>query len=266
MIEARNLTFAVAGRRLVEDVNLAATPGRLTIIIGPNGAGKSTLLKLLSGELRPSEGSVTYEGTDIGRLSAAQLARRRAVLPQSVTLAFPFTVEEIVLLGAEAGGARGRAAVALCEAMLADVGLGGWGVRLYERLSGGEQQRVQFARVLAQIPEPYRNGKTQFLFLDEPTSSLDIRHQIDLLERARRHARLGGGVIAIVHDLNLAAEFADRIAVLSQGRLIAHGPPQETLCEEVVARVFDVSGIVGRTPPEETPFVLTQARHPPSAD
>lgn len=261
MLQCQSISVAIGSRYLLKDVSFYARAGEFTIIVGPNGAGKSTLLKVLSGEIRPLEGHVSYNGEPITRMRPAQLAKYRAVLPQSVTLAFSLTVEEVVRLGVEAAGVRSSAQASLCEAVLGEVGLGGWGTRLYQDLSGGEQQRVQFARVLAQVPMPVANGQPRFLLLDEPTSSLDIRHQIDLLERARRHAREGGGVVAIVHDLNLAAEFADRITVMSEGRTAASGSPGETLDDATISKVFGISGIVGTLPPPAMPFVLPQSRH-----
>lgn len=261
MLQCQSISVAIGSRHLLKDVSFYARAGEFTIIVGPNGAGKSTLLKVLSGEIRPVEGHVSYNGEPVTRMRPAQLAKCRAVLPQSVTLAFSLTVEEVVRLGVEAAGVRRSAQASLCEAVLGEVGLGGWGTRLYQDLSGGEQQRVQFARVLAQVPMPVVNGQPRFLLLDEPTSSLDIRHQIDLLERARRHAREGGGVVAIVHDLNLAAEFADRITVMSEGRTAASGSPGETLDDATISKVFGISGIVGTLPPPAMPFVLPQSRH-----
>ncbi|ODN71085.1 heme ABC transporter ATP-binding protein [Methylobrevis pamukkalensis] len=275
MIDGRDLVFAVRDRRLVDRVSLAVAAGTVTIVVGPNGAGKSTLLRLLAGDLAPTSGRVTLDGTDLARLSPSQLAGRRAVLPQQVALAFPFTVDEVVRLGADAGrrhvlrrsgaGEPGPSEADLVETVLAEVGLPGWGGRLYPQLSGGEQQRVQFARVLAQVHDPVVEGPDgsplpRLLFLDEPTASLDIRHQIDLLARARRWARGGGAVLAVIHDLNLAAEFADRIVVLSGGTIAAEGPPAATLTDAVVARVFGLSGIVGRLPPPHLPYILPQAR------
>ncbi len=261
MLHCQSISVAIGSRYLLQDVGFCARAGEFTIIVGPNGAGKSTLLKVLSGEIRPVEGHVSLNGEPISRMRPAQLAKCRAVLPQSVTLAFSLTVDEVVRLGVEAAGVKGSAQESLRETVLDEVGLGGWGTRLYQNLSGGEQQRVQFARVLAQVPRPVANDLPRFLLLDEPTSSLDIRHQIDLLERARRHAREGGGVIAIVHDLNLAAEFADRIAVMSKGQIAAFGPPSETLDDTTISKVFGISGIVGTLPPATMPFILPQSRH-----
>ncbi|WP_181707248.1 heme ABC transporter ATP-binding protein [Chthonobacter rhizosphaerae] len=258
MITAHSLTLARSGRSIVDDVSLRLEPGRVSAIIGPNGAGKSTLLKMLTGELAPSAGTVAYGDQPIGRWTPRALARRRAVLPQSAALAFSFTVHEIVRMGAVASGLPSADGIA--NDALARVGLSGFGGRLYQYLSGGEQQRVQFARALAQVPRPVRDGTPRFLFLDEPTSSLDLRHQIGVLDVAKRFARDGGGVVAVLHDLNLVAEFADTVFVLDGGRLVAAGPPVHALSDGVVADVYGVHGTVCRLPAAGMPFVLPQAR------
>lgn len=258
MIEADNVSFTHAGRQIIPELALTLAPGSVTVVIGPNGAGKSTLLKLICGELRPTSGHVTYHGQDIAGMAAPALARRRAVLPQSTELSFPFTALEVVRMGAVAYGSRQASADALSA--LARVGLAGFGPRPYHRLSGGEQQRVQFARALAQLPQAVEENEPRALFLDEPTASLDLSHQIAVLETARQFARAGGIVMAVLHDLNLAAEFADRLVVMREGRIVAAGAPQETLSEALVADVYGINGAVGRLPPEAIPFVLSQAR------
>ncbi len=259
MITARNLTVLRAGRRLIDDVSLDLTPGTLVAVVGPNGAGKSTLLKVVCGELKPDAGTVSYAGAGGGEPDTATLARLRAVLPQATQLAFPFTAFEIVRMGAVAQGARQPRAEAMRA--LARVGLRGFENRPYPSLSGGEQQRVQFARALAQVPQPVADGVPRALFLDEPTASLDLGHQIAVLDIARAFAAAGGMVFAVLHDLNLAAEYADRILVLQQGRMVAEGPSRETIKDAVIAGVYGISGAVGRLPPSHIPYVLPQSRH-----
>ncbi|MDH4412449.1 MAG: heme ABC transporter ATP-binding protein [Rhizobium sp.] len=258
MIRAQDITIRRGGRILVDKVSLHLDAGKVTVIIGPNGAGKSTLLKTLCGELRPDAGEVFYHDRRIASLDPISLARERAVLPQSTTLSFPFTALEVVRMGAVAHGSRdpnlaGRQA-------LVRVGLGGFEGRSYNALSGGEQQRVQLARVLAQMPEPVMDDRPRAIFLDEPTASLDIGHQISVLELARDFARRGGVVLAILHDLNLAAEFADHLAVLHHGKLIREGHPKETIDDETIAHVYGIAGSVGRLPSAAIPYVLPQAR------
>ncbi len=258
MIKAHEVSVIRGGRRLLDSVSLTLQPGCFTVVIGPNGAGKSTLLKVFCGELAPDQGAVSYQDRPIRTLSALELAAERAVLPQSTALSFPFTALEVVRMGAIAHGSLEPGLAA--RQALARVGLAGFDGRDYNALSGGEQQRVQLARVLAQMPEPVANGRPRAIFLDEPTASLDIGHQISVLELARDFARRGGSVLAILHDLNLAAEFADHLAVLHQGRLVAEGSVANTLTDHVVSTVYGIAGAVGRTPPPGTPYVLPQAR------
>lgn len=258
MIRAEAIRVVRGGRALVENANLELKGGRFSIIIGPNGAGKSTLLKALSGELAPTSGTVYYNGRSAAGLSPRELARHRAVLPQATALAFPFTALEIVAMGAIAHGDRDTRDAA--RRALAKVDLAGFENRSYPELSGGEQQRVQFARVLAQLPEPVVDAQPCAMLLDEPTASLDIGHQIALLENAAAFARDGGAVLAILHDLNLAAEFADELIVMHRGRIVASGIPAETLTDDVVATVYGIRGAVGRMPSGPVPFVLPQAR------
>ncbi|PTW61617.1 iron complex transport system ATP-binding protein [Breoghania corrubedonensis] len=222
MIEAHHLTLRLGRATILDNVSLAAPAGKLTVLIGPNGAGKSTALKCLTGELRPDGGTVMLAGRAIDTLSAGELARRRAVLPQSSVLSFPFTVAEVVELGLRAGQRR-PSERAIAQDALDLVGMRGFSDRLYQTLSGGEQQRVHLARVLTQVWEPVAEDGPRYLFLDEPTSSLDIRHQIDVLEIATGFARRGGGVVVVLHDLELAASYADRLIVLQRGRVVATG-------------------------------------------
>lgn len=259
MISARGVTIVRSGRQLLERIDLDLAPASFTAIIGPNGAGKSTLLKALTGELAPTHGTVSYHGQNIATLDAQALAVQRAVLPQSLEMSFPFTALEIVRMGAMARGALKPELEA--EKALARVGLAGFQGRSYPTLSGGEQQRVQFARALAQVPAAQHDGQPLALFLDEPTASLDLRHQISVLEIARRFADDGGIVLAVLHDLNLTAEFADQVAVLDGGHLVAKGDCASTLTDEVISRVYGISGVVGRLPQPQVPFVLPQARH-----
>jgi iron complex transport system ATP-binding protein len=263
MITAGSITVTRSGRKLVDDVTVDLRAGQFSVIIGPNGAGKSTLMKVLSGEMKPDNGQIAYHASPIAHYQPVQLARLRAVLPQSVQLSFPFTALEIVRMGAVAQGSRNPLEQA--RQSLARVGLRGFEARPYPSLSGGEQQRVQFARALAQVPEPVVDGVPRALFLDEPTASLDLGHQISVLEVARDFAAAGGIVLAILHDLNLAAEFADQLIVLDHGKVVSQGACGDTVNDDTIGNVYGIAGAVGRLPAEHIPFVLPQARHRPGA-
>jgi iron complex transport system ATP-binding protein len=192
MLEARGLTHAIGGRKLVDDVDLAIAPGRVKVLIGPNGPGKSMLLRLFSGELRPTGGQVLLDGRSIAALSAAQLGSRRAVVPQSSVLAFAFTVLEVAMLGATVPGfqlASDTARRAGLEA-IGSVGLTEFKSQNYPHLSDGERQRVHIARALCQLATGRSQaGETRCFLLDEPTSSLDLAHQSLVLQAIRREAQ-----------------------------------------------------------------------------
>ncbi len=260
MIEAREITVSIGRRAIVHNAGLIARPGAVTAIVGPNGSGKTTLLRAICGDL-PYAGKVTINGRDVARTGPWELATLRAVLPQATTLSFPFTVREIVRLGT-LGGRSGAAAGEerlLPERALSAVDLEGFAGRYYQELSGGEQQRVQLARVLCQVWAPVLDGEPRYLLLDEPVSSLDIRHQIAIMRIARGFADRGGGVIAVLHDLNLTAMFADAVTVMHRGRVAASGTPREVLVDSTLEAVFGCALRVGAVPSGNATFVLPQS-------
>ena len=256
MISAKNLTVSLSGKTIVHGVSLEAKAGQLTAIVGPNGSGKTTTLKAIAGELA-SKGDIALNGHDIRALEPWQLAVKRAVLPQAATIAFPFTVREIVRLGLTVGPNRHADRIdAVTAEALAAVDLAGFAGRFYQELSGGEQQRVQLARVLSQIWEPVLDGEPCFLLLDEPVSSLDIRHQLTIMTLARRYCESGGGVIAVMHDLNLTAMFADHMVMMRSGRIERAGPPADVMTDDAMEAVFGCRMRINGVPATGVPFVL----------
>jgi iron complex transport system ATP-binding protein len=248
MIEARRVSMRAGKALLVRDVSLGVAPGEVVALIGPNGAGKSTLLRLLAGDAAPSSGEVLLAGRPLAAWAPRDLARVRAVLPQESTLAFAFTALDVVMMGRAphtSGGERPEDFAAARRA-LAIVGLGGFEGRLYPTLSGGERQRVHLARVIAQIGSGGREER--YLLLDEPTSSLDLAHQHGALRIARGMAREGAGVLVVLHDLNLAAQYADRIGVLSGGSLLAAGSPRQVLTREILREAFQIEARIVPAP------------------
>ena len=233
-----NLTYRVGPKALLQNVSLVARPGEVLAVVGANGAGKSTLLRLLSGDLKPSTGDVSLDGKSLREWPAAALARRRAVLTQQHTLALAFQVRELVLLGRypHFGGQPTAHDHAVVAAALDLVGLRPLAEREYPTLSGGEQQRAQLARVLAQVWET----EGGLLLLDEPLTGLDLRHQHQTLAVARQLARRGFGVVAVLHDLNLAAQYADQVLLLHQGRPVASGAPAEVLTPDYIQLGFGI--------------------------
>ena len=259
-IEASGITVRIGAKALIDDVTLVIAPGETVALVGPNGAGKSTLLRVLAGEIAPRTGTVALRGRALQSYPPQALALHRAVLSQHTTVAFPFTVADVVRMGA--GSARGSKAEALVAAALAEVDLAAFEERIITTLSGGEQQRAQFARILVQLACGEAVHGPGLLLLDEPTASLDLRHQLDLLEATRRCRARGVTIVAVLHDLNLAALFADRIVVLDHGRIVADGPPRDILTDAMLEQVFGVASAIGRVPADGAPFVLphTMAR------
>lgn len=253
MLSATDLHVSLAATPVLRGVSFTARPGEVTVIAGPNGSGKTTLLRALTQDL-PCRGTIRLDGDDIARMPGWHLATRRAVLPQASRIAFPFTVHEIVRLGLMAAAAPpppNRVSQALAR-----VGLAGFEGRFYQELSGGEQQRVQLARVLCQVWEPVGPEGARWLFLDEPVSSLDIGHQIEVMDLMADYAAQGGGVIAVMHDLNLTAMYADQVLLLSAGRCLAAGPPAAVLTDDRLGRAYGCALRVNATPPAPATFLL----------
>lgn len=244
MIECHDISVLAGRKRLLDGVDAMVAPGRLTALIGPNGAGKSTLISVLAGERRPDAGEVHFEGASMAAVPGRALAQRRAVLLQDSALDFAFTCEEVVELGRLPFSGTpdqlddGAAIAAACRL----AGIDAFRHRSYQTLSGGEKQRVQFARAIAQIwrrPEEAR-GLARYLLLDEPTSALDLRHQRMVLDIARRLSREGVGVLAAIHDLNLAIAYADDVILLRGGRVLASGPSEEVMTGAGLGACFEV--------------------------
>ncbi len=256
MITAETISVRGGRRILLDRVSVAVTPGRITALLGPNGAGKSTLIKILAGERKADSGSVRIDGHSLGGIPLRDLARRRAVLPQASHLDFAFTVADVVALGrlpwAGTIGAR-HDAEAIDAARQATAIWPLWTQR-YTVLSGGEQQRVHLARILAQLWQP-SPAAPRYLFLDEPTAALDFRHRRTILDVARRLAREGAGVLMAVHDLNLAAAYADDAVLLREGTAVASGSARTVLTQASLEACFGVPVDILRRPGGEAVFV-----------
>lgn len=222
------------GAPVLHGVTCAVVPGSLLAVVGPNGSGKTTLLRALLGLLPPTEGKVTLDGRDLAGWPRREVARTVGVVTQREDPAFPLPVEEAVLLGRYphlgALAAPRAADLASVERAMERADVTALRGRPTDRLSGGEAQRVRLARALAQEPA--------LLLLDEPTTSLDVRHEMQLFELVRGLADQGLGALVVTHHLNLAARFADRMLLLDEGRPVARGTPAEVLTEETISRVF----------------------------
>lgn len=242
MIQWKNVSYQKGSRFLLKDISVTLTPGQLTVIMGPNGAGKSTFLRLCSRELQPTHGSILLHERDLNEWNAEDMALFRGVLSQSVPMTFPMSVNELVLMG-RYPHLKKRAALPQDADIVKDAvtacSLEPLKDRSTQYLSGGEMQRAHMARVLAQIWEA-QEERPRVLLLDEPTASLDPTYQHLCLMRARKLAAEGVCVVAILHDLNLAARYADHIIFLKEGRLAASGAMPEMMQESILEEVFNV--------------------------
>ncbi|MFJ3484709.1 heme ABC transporter ATP-binding protein [Pseudomonas sp. NPDC090202] len=255
MMKATDVVVHRDGKSVLADVDLTLHPGEMLGVLGPNGAGKSTLLGALSGELRTAQGQVWLDDQPLPQWKGAQRARRLAVLPQSSTLSFAFKVQEVVALGRlpHDSGQQRDAEIVKASLEAADA----WHLhdRSYLALSGGERQRVHLARVLAQV-WPGEGGQT--LLLDEPTSMLDPLHQHTTLQAVREFADRGGAALVILHDLNLAARYCDRLLLLQAGRPYALGTPQTVLQPDALKAVFGLDVLVQPHPERGHPLIIAR--------
>ena len=249
MIEARSVTVRVGRRTLLDAVDLSCAPGSLTALVGPNGAGKSTLLSVVAGDRTPEAGTVLLCGRPVPGYSVRELAQVRSVFPQGSVIRFGYSVAEVVAMGrafrdlppGEDEGTIGRA--------MRETEIEAMASRNAQTLSGGEQARTTFARVAVQ--------ETPVVLLDEPTAALDLRHQERVLDLARRRARAGACVVAVLHDLNLAGAYADQVVLLSNGRVAVTGSPREVFQREQLEAVYRQSVRILEHPTRDCPVVVT---------
>lgn len=247
---AHDVRLELGGNPVLTGASLDVRAGEVRALVGPNGAGKSTLLSVLTGDRTPSSGRVVVDGRDLTTWTTRELALRRAVLTQDVTVSFPFTVREVVEMGrspwrgtpaeVEDDDAVATSLAATDVAHLAD--------RRFTTLSGGERARAALARVLAQ--------RTQLLLLDEPTAALDLRHQEIVLTLAREHARAGGAIVVVVHDIGLAAAYADQVTVLARGHVVGDGPARDVLTSALLSDVYEHPVEVLEHPGGGAPIIL----------
>ncbi|MBB6549438.1 ABC transporter ATP-binding protein [Nonomuraea rubra] len=235
-LDLRGVSVALDGHAIVHEADLLVDDGEFVALVGPNGCGKSTLLRTIYRALKPSAGLIAVDGDDVHRLPARQAARRTAVVAQEIPADLDFTVAEIVAMGRTPYRPDAAADAERYARALDRVGLAGAADRIFATLSGGEKQRVLLARALVQ--------ETRLLLLDEPTSHLDIRHQLEILHLVRElGSEVGIATLAVLHDLNQAAAFCDRLYVMSAGRIVAGGPPGQVLTPELISQVYGVRAV-----------------------
>ena len=251
-MRADGVSYVIHGRALVREVDLDVLPGEVLAVVGPNGAGKSTLCGILAGDLAPTSGEVKVDERPMRSMKPGVLARLRSMLSQQTHLRFPFTAREVALMGRHPHIPRWRSPAesdyqAAEEALRSTQALH-LAERIYPTLSGGEQRRVSLSRVLAQ--------DAPIILLDEPTTALDIGHQQLVMSLCRRLAAEGRAVLAVLHDLNLAGAYADRVMVMAEGAAVAVGRPEEALHAELLSAVFDQAVMIMPHPQTDKPIVL----------
>lgn len=242
VLSAESVTVRIGGRVLLDAVDLDVYAGEVLALVGPNGAGKSTLLGVVAGDTVPDAGRVALDGTDLRRWRLGDLARRRALLTQANAVAFPFTVREVVAMGRAPWAAlpEGDDDEVIIDESLAATDTTHLRLRTFPTLSGGEKARASLSRALAQ--------RAGVLLLDEPTAAVDLRHQEIVLALARSVADAGGAVVVVLHDLELAAAWSDRMVLISDGRIRAEGPPAQVLTADLVDEVYQQPVLIHRHP------------------
>lgn len=254
MLQAHNISFHIKQAEILHNISFGAAPGETLAILGANGAGKSTLLRLLTGEVPLQTGYIGIQGKSLGHWSIKELAKFRAVLTQQSALSLPFTVEEVVMMGRYPHFDRQEQTFdhTIVKNAIQKTAISHLAKRDYLTLSGGEQQRTHLARVFAQIWFSEAH-ETRYLFMDEPINSLDVQHQHRTLQLANEFKEAGNVVISVLHDVNLAAQYADKILLLKRGRVLACGTPDEVLTAPLLSDCYDFPVQVGRHPHHDCP-------------
>jgi len=256
MLSTENIEYGVGNKKILNGISAQFEAGKINVILGPNGSGKSSFLKIFSGEIHHFNGAICYGDESIKNLTVEKLARVRAVMSQQTELSFPLTVEEVVMMGRYPHFAFSPTAkdLDICRQAMEKMSLVSFTERNYLTLSGGEKQRVQFARVLAQI---WESGQSlRYLFLDEPLNSLDVNYQQEFLQAAKEFADHNTVVIAILHDVNLAIQYADELFFIREGKLVAKGSPAEIISSSLLENVFRVNTTIISNPVTGKPLVI----------
>jgi iron complex transport system ATP-binding protein len=263
MLRTENIHYHIGTKKILTGISIDFEPGLFHVILGPNGSGKSTFLKVFSGEQKPQQGMVRYDNDNAFRLNKIVLAQRRAVMSQQPELHFPLTVAEVVMMGRYPHFTYRPAKKdeAICRQAIAKMEIDHFTERDYLTLSGGEKQRVQFARVLAQLWEQPATG-CRYLLLDEPVSSLDIHYQHQFLQEVKNLAKENMVLVAVLHDLNLAIQYADELIFMKEGRIVHKGKPAEVVTAGLVKDVFNIPVRIIEFPPAEKPIVVYHRQDP----
>ncbi|MBS1510622.1 MAG: heme ABC transporter ATP-binding protein [Bacteroidetes bacterium] len=257
MLSTRDIQFQIGKKTILKGISIDFLPGEFAMILGPNGSGKSSFLKIFSGQTDVYNGSVQYDNTPLKNISKEKLAKFRAVMSQQPELNFPLSVGEVVMMGRypHFDFTPTKNDHHICNEVMNQMNLHGFKDRNYITLSGGEKQRVQYARVLAQIWESPANG-CRYLFLDEPLNNLDINYQQQFLQLAKIFKSHNTVLIAVMHDINLALQHADKLIFLKDGELVVAGPPAEVVNEQLIEHVFGVKSTIIENPLTRQPLLI----------
>lgn len=257
MLKTKNISYSIGTKKILNNVSADFLPGKINMILGPNGSGKSSFLKIFSGEIKNFEGEVFYNNNQLHSFKSIELAKLRAVMSQQPELSFPLAVQEVVMMGRypHFSFSPNKKDIFICNEVMELLQLSGFKERNYLTLSGGEKQRVQFARLLAQVWEVPATG-TRYIFLDEPLNNLDIKYQQEFLQILKKTILTNTVLIVIIHDINLALQYGDNILFLKNGQVIAAGEPSSIISTQLIQEVFEVSVSIIRNADFNTPTVV----------
>ncbi len=255
-IKSHGISLLINGEKIISHLDLEIIPGEITAILGPNGAGKSTALKILAGDIQPSYGDVKYNNINLSEISIVERARLRSVMSQSQTVVFDFTTLEIIEMGwiHENNESYSFSYSDALEEIINICDLHSLLLRRFNTLSGGEQKRVNFARILLQLWIPKTDNYSRYLLLDEPFTNLDIFHELKMLKIIKSYLSKNIGILIVLHDLNVARKLADNVTLMRDGRTIRQGPTDEVFQEDLLSKTFNTCVKVNDTSPKITFF------------
>ena len=257
MLKTIDISYNIGKKQICKNISIDFIPGEFTMILGPNGSGKSSFLKIFSGEINKFNGAVLYDEKQLETIPKEELAKYRAVMSQQPELSFPLTVEEVVMMGRYPHFTfnPNKKDFSICNEVIERMNLQLFKTRNYITLSGGEKQRVQYARVLAQIWEKPTSG-CRYLFLDEPLNNLDINYQQEFLQIAKTFKNENTVLIAVMHDINLAIQHADKLVFFKDGEMVAQGSTKQILSEALIQKVFGVQTTIINNPINNNPLLV----------
>ena len=241
-LSLKSVSLKLDNRQILKDVSLEINEGEIVSVIGPNGAGKSTLLNVLTGDISPDSGDIIYDNKQLNKISIQERAFTRSVMSQMQTLVFNFNVKDVIEMGwLQRGNSDFSSNFSMAfEAVTTECNVHNLVHRKFNSLSGGEQRRVHFARTLLQLWRPSQSNDPRYLLLDEPTANLDLSSEMLLMNILKARASSNVGILVILHDLNLASHFADKIAIMKDGEIKAFGKPEEIMTDDFLTSIYEV--------------------------